>query len=326
MEVVEVVPQFVEVYWQSSKQVHHACGRKFRYRDILDLQLRRWAWSSRHDRYHSDHHEAGTPVDLLPGSGLVAPNNEALATFAKHALQRGQAGEDPLLPQSNNYEGFIKELKASIDSHPLPARTIDVLFGNFESIHPACNGDWMEFGVWRGTSINKTADYRAKHCSPSCPPVFGFDTFTGLPEAWVGDDKQQSVWAAESTGRLSSGAYGRGRQENHAPLSYIHIDCDLFAGARDALTLLSHKIVPGTVILFDELINYNRFKDNELKALWMWLRETGAKLATIGTWGPLPDVPGATMDLNMAEGHELERQSAAFLVVTKAGSSTAMWN
>ena len=46
-------------------------------------------------------------------------------------------------------------------------------------------------------------------------------------------------------------------------------DCDLFAGANDALTLLSHKIVPGTVILFDELINYNRYKENEVNATAM---------------------------------------------------------
>lgn len=44
-------------------------------------------------------------------------------------------------------------------------------------------------------------------------------------------------------------------------------DCDLFVGAQDALTLLNHKIVPGTVLLFDELINYNRFKENEVGSI-----------------------------------------------------------
>lgn len=90
-----------------------------------------------------------------------------------------QADKDPLLPQSTNFDAFVKELADSINRHPLPARTIDVIFGQFDSIHPACNGDWMEFGVFAGGSINKTAGYRAEHCSASCPPVFGFDTFTG---------------------------------------------------------------------------------------------------------------------------------------------------
>ena len=39
---------------------------------------------------------------------------------------------------------------------------------------------------------------------------------------------------------------------------------DLFAGSHDALTLLSHKIIPGTVIVFDELLNYKRFREHEV--------------------------------------------------------------
>ena len=40
---------------------------------------------------------------------------------------------------------------------------------------------------------------------------------------------------------------------------------DLSAGAHDALTLLSHKIIPGTVIVFDELINYQHFREHEVQ-------------------------------------------------------------
>lgn len=63
----------------------------------------------------------------------------------------------------------------------------------------------------------------------------------------------------------------------------------------------------------------------QLKALWMWLKETGAKIATIGTIGPLPNMPGVTMDLDMEMGHDLNHQSAGFVVISKPGSSTAMW-
>lgn len=65
-----------------------------------------------------------------------------------------------------------------------------------------------------------------------------------------------------------------------APLAYLHIDCDLFVGAHDALTLLSHKIVPGTVLLFDELINYNRFADNEVGFL-VSIASSGACLVSV---------------------------------------------
>ena len=44
----------------------------------------------------------------------------------------------------------------------------------------------MEFGVWEGATLNGVADYRKKNCDdrPSSNFVYGFDTFTGLPEAW----------------------------------------------------------------------------------------------------------------------------------------------
>lgn len=56
-------------------------------------------------------------------------------------------GNDPLLPQSNSYDGFLKELKASLDQHLLPDRALWWVFRDGTDVHPLCNGDWMEFGV-----------------------------------------------------------------------------------------------------------------------------------------------------------------------------------
>ena len=35
-------------------------------------------------------------------------------------------------------------------------------------------------------------------------------------------------------------------------------------------------------------INYQYFKDHEMKALWEWLQSSGSKLLPIGVKGPLP--------------------------------------
>ena len=106
------------------------------------------------------------------------------------------------------------------------------------------------------------------------------------------------------------------------PLAYLHIDCDLYAGSRDALTLLSHKIVPGTVLLFDELVNYNTYREHEVKALFEWLLVSGAKIATIGMKGPIPGLPYAfDKDIQVKE-HPQHHQSAAFVVVHKPGATT----
>ena len=40
-----------------------------------------------------------------------------------------------------------------------------------------------------------------------------------------------------------------------SPLTFLHVDCDLYRGAADVFALLAHKIVPGTVIVFDDLVS-----------------------------------------------------------------------
>ena len=103
------------------------------------------------------------------------------------------------------------------------------------------------------------------------------------------------------------------------PLSYLHIDCDLYAGAHDAFTLLSHKIVPGTLIIFDEIINYKLYREHEVKAFWEWLLVCGAKVAPIGVEGPIANTQIAMeLDVSVKE-HHWAVQSAAFLVVSKHG-------
>lgn len=64
----------------------------------------------------------------------------------------------------------------------------------------------------------------------------------------------------------------------------------------------------------------------QMKALWLWLQATGAKIATIGTWGPLPNMPHhVVFDTEVLRGHGLEYQSAGFVVVSKPGSTVAMF-
>ena len=44
----------------------------------------------------------------------------------------------------------------------------------------------------------------------------------------------------------------------------------MLQGARDVLQLLSHRIQVGTIILFDDLVNYAAYRRGELKAMWEW--------------------------------------------------------
>lgn len=136
-------------------------------------------------------------------------------------------------------------------------------------------GDYAEFGVFRGQSARlllslMSAD-RKLHL---------FDSFEGLPEDWKGDrqagafkldeaeipkfnPKRAPVykgWFKDTVPGFASSM--------QAPLSFIHVDCDLYSSTIDVLFNINKLIVPGTILLFDE---YAMAKDDgEHQALGEW--------------------------------------------------------
>lgn len=71
-------------------------------------------------------------------------------------------------------------------------------------------------------------------------------------------------------------------------VTYMHVDCDLYTGAAQALQLNAPRMRPGTVLIFDELVNYPNYREHEAKALWEWLAATGLRLRVIAIWGASP--------------------------------------
>jgi hypothetical protein len=160
-------------------------------------------------------------------------------------------------------------------------------------------GLWLEFGVWKGYSINVMAEYTDKI-------VYGFDSFTGLPEDWR---------AGASKGRYSVGGtlppvkenvrLVQGWFEDTLPpflkehpenVAILHIDCDIYSSTKTVLTYLRDRIVPGTVIVFDEMFNYPEYRDHELKAFVEFLQETGMGFEWIGAKGPINLNPDAEFE------------------------------
>ena len=66
------------------------------------------------------------------------------------------------------------------------------------------------------------------------------------------------------------------KEQNNDWIAYLHIDSDLYSSAKTVLTKLNDRIVPGTLIVFDELINFrlmqkmNTWSQHEWKALMEW--------------------------------------------------------
>jgi hypothetical protein len=111
-----------------------------------------------------------------------------------------------------------------------------------------------EFGVYKGT----TARYIRNETTQQ---LFLFDSFEGLPEDWdnnfkKGDFRLKQIPQLPSNVILYKGlfedAIPKFINDYRKPLSFIHIDSDLYSSAKDVLYGLNSYIVPGTVILFDE--------------------------------------------------------------------------
>lgn len=139
------------------------------------------------------------------------------------------------------------------------------LFEYHINLNYAC----AEFGVYKG----KTARYIDKYKGGRT--LYLFDSFKGLPEGWWEYKKGyfglKQVPPLPEYSIIYEGWFkdtlADFREDYSSPLSFIHIDSDLMQSALTVLEGLDNKIIPGTVILFDE---YLRGEDEAFKK---WLND-----------------------------------------------------
>ncbi len=126
----------------------------------------------------------------------------------------------------------------------------------------------LEFGVRYGTTLRQIAECAGQE-------VHGFDTFTGLPEAW--HERPAGTYSVEgelppvaANVHLHAGLFEHtlpGFLAAHPePIRFINIDCDLYSATKTVLTLLTPRVVPGTVIAFDEYLFTPHWREDEFKA------------------------------------------------------------
>ena len=133
----------------------------------------------------------------------------------------------------------------------------------------ALAGHYLEFGVYKGGTIRFIAQQVG-----SSQAVHGFDSFHGLQEAWSGDPFQFDLHGrmpkAPRNVALHAGFFADSLpawlDENSGPAAFIHVDSDLYEPARCVLEHLQDRIVPGTVIVFDEYFNYPNWQAHEFRA------------------------------------------------------------
>ena len=120
------------------------------------------------------------------------------------------------------------------------------------------NGLFLEFGVWKGTSINHLSTQRPNQ------KFYGFDCFTGLPEdwstfypkGWMGLDGVPEVRDnVELVVGLFQDTLEPFLETHEEEVAFLHLDADLYSSTKYVLfTLADHnRLQRGTVIEFDEV-------------------------------------------------------------------------
>ena len=143
------------------------------------------------------------------------------------------------------------------------------------------NYNYLEFGVYKGDSINTFA----KHLSKVNGKIYGFDSFEGLNEDWLGTRMTKNFFDAggqipevEKNCILIKGKIQNTLEEfllknQNLKINFLHMDLDTYPSTKYALSKLKNYLVNNAIILFDELYNMEGWKSGEYKALTEVFRE-----------------------------------------------------
>lgn len=141
-------------------------------------------------------------------------------------------------------------------------------------------GASLEFGVYKGASINFTAARFPNR------KYYGFDSFEGFPDDGRKDWNQDfstggSLPAVPDNVKLIKGFFSDTLptflEHFDQEVRIVNIDCDIYSSTKTVFDCLINKdlLKPGVVLSFDELINYSGFLWNEMFAFYEMLEKTG---------------------------------------------------
>jgi hypothetical protein len=165
---------------------------------------------------------------------------------------------------------------------PRLAAGTQLLANHLDSLRTAMNqavipGAVLEFGVRYGLSLNFLATLTEQ-------TIHGFDSFEGLPEAWIG----MQAGAYTTHGHLPevapnvvlhvgwfSDTLPLFVAQPHEAVRFVNIDCDIYSSTRTVLEHLEHCLVSGSVLIFDEYICNPNWRDDEYKAFQEFVQRSG---------------------------------------------------
>lgn len=149
-------------------------------------------------------------------------------------------------------------------------------------------GAFIELGVCTGKTINFIAALNPTQ------KIYGFDSFEGLPEDWIRQDKviKKGTFGFKDLHRvppvLNNVVLIKGWFKDslppfvrthlkHQPIALLHVDSDIYSAAKTGFSAFATNIVPDTIIIFDEFYNYPGFEHHEFQAFMEFMKEHSLK-------------------------------------------------
>jgi hypothetical protein len=269
----------------------------------------------------------GTALEAAGGNGQDLEHLEGAVTAYRQALDRGVSKPSTTffmavalerLGKTEAAESIMKNLRRSeapisclVDSwgyvrwhtRKVPAAQLNLHRGTRDMVKLALDaamplieqqrenkayGLVCEFGVGSGRSLRMTQEILPLDIS-----IHGFDTFTGLPQAW-GDEPAGSystggiVPNMEGDVYFHKGLFGDtitpflDTMGKDAFLAYANIDCDLYTSTLDILEAFHGRIVTGTILIFDEYICHPTWRQDEFRAWRECCKRFGWKYEYLG--------------------------------------------
>ncbi|MEI4272313.1 TylF/MycF/NovP-related O-methyltransferase [Klenkia sp. LSe6-5] len=271
-------------------------------RTVRDKLLRTVADGVRQDvdRLQTELGEARAALEDVRGvvTALREQNSQLLAAVAdvRHEVVHGRGeihghidDQARLRRRSLEWETDRRALRSSLDFVEERLGGTNSSPGKLPALEDALasvrtEGMYLEFGVATGGTLRIIA------AAAQGREVFGFDSFEGLPERWrPGHDaglfamaELPQVEGAELVVGWFSDTLPAFLQEHPGPVAFLHLDADLYSSTRTVLEALGDRLRPGSVVLFDEYLNYPGWQEHEHKAWEEWSTATGVSYEYLG--------------------------------------------
>lgn len=205
-----------------------------------------------------------------PAGGFLQRLRSALECLA-------EGGTEPGFDPHPAWQGFNAMLEAGDSRMQWFGENVSLLAHALAQCPP--DGVIVECGVYHGRTISLLAEWAPGR------PVYGFDSFEGLPERWTSREASgtYSLYGAlpevPSSVTLIKGWFDRTLPrfvaELDEPVALLHVDCDIYRSTRDVLESLGPRLVAGSIVVFDEYTGYEGWQDHEYRAWQEFLAESG---------------------------------------------------